>query len=103
NSVNHRFDPIAYLEALDLSRVVEIHIAGGSPMMGFHIDSHLGPAPDDVWQLLEFVVPRARELRGVTFEFHESSWPMLRTDGVLEQLDRARGVLAAAHSNYTCP
>jgi hypothetical protein len=34
----------------------------------------------------------------VTFEFHESSWPLLREDGVLAQLERARSILAGAHS-----
>jgi len=98
NSINHRFDARSFLASLDLTRVLEIHIAGGSSMMGFHIDSHTGPVPEGVWQLLDFVVPRAPALQGVTFEFHESSWPLLRDHGVLAQLDRARGVLAAAHS-----
>jgi uncharacterized protein len=97
NAVNHRFDACAFLGALDLTRVFEIHIAGGSSMMGFHIDSHAGPTLEGVWRLLEFVVPRAPALRGVTFEFHESAWPMLREAGVLEQLQRARSVLAHAH------
>lgn len=62
-------------------------------MMGFHTDSHTGPVADGVWPLLEYVVPRAGSLRGVTFEFHESSRPMLHDDGVLAQLERARGLL----------
>ena len=97
NSINHRFDAVAYLDSLDLTRVVEIHIAGGSSMMGFHIDSHLGAPPDGVWQLLQYVVPRAPALRGVTFEFHESSWPLLYSDGVLAQIDRARALLTDGH------
>jgi uncharacterized protein (UPF0276 family) len=97
NAVNHRFDARNFLEALDLSRVLEIHVAGGTSLMDFHIDSHTGPTPEGVWELLDFVAPRAPALRGVTFEFHESSWPELRTDGVLAQLDRARAILANAH------
>lgn len=96
NAVNHRFDARAFLAALDLTRVFEIHIAGGSSMMGFHVDSHAGPTLEGVWELLDFVAPRAPELRGVTFEFHESAWPLLRDDGVLAQLERARAVLARA-------
>lgn len=94
NALNHGFDPIEFLGSLDLSRVLEVHVAGGSAMMGFHTDSHTGPAPDAVWDLLRFVAPRAPALRGVTFEFHESSWPLLRTAGVLGQLDRARSIAA---------
>ena len=98
NSVNHGFDARAFLESLDLTRVLEVHIAGGTSLMGFHIDSHSGPTLEGVWELLDFVAPRAPSLRGVTFEFHESSWPLLREDGVLSQLERARSVLAGAHS-----
>jgi uncharacterized protein (UPF0276 family) len=94
NAVNHNFDAFAFLGALDLTRVVEVHVAGGSPLMDFHIDSHNGPTLPAVWDLLAFVVPRAPALRGVTFEFHESSWPLLRRDGVIAQLDRAREILA---------
>ena len=94
NSINHGFDARGFLASLDLTRVLEVHIAGGTSLMGFHIDSHSGPTLDGVWELLDFVAPRAPFLRGVTFEFHESSWPLLRENGVLAELDRARSVLA---------
>lgn len=93
NARNHRFDAEAFVLALDLDRVVEIHLAGGDEMMGFHTDSHTGPVDADVWPLLECVAPRAGNLRGVTFEFHESSWPLLHDAGVLAQLERARNIL----------
>lgn len=93
NAVNHGFDPHGFLRSLDLAKVVEIHVAGGQRTMGFHTDSHTGPVAEEVWALLEAVVPHTSALRGVTFEFHESSWPMLHDTGVLEQLDRARAVL----------
>jgi uncharacterized protein (UPF0276 family) len=98
NSINHGFDAQAFLASLDLTRVLEVHIAGGISMMGFHTDSHSGPTPEGVWELLDFVAPRAPGLRGVTFEFHESSWPLLREDGLLTELERARSVLAGVHS-----
>ena len=96
NARNHDFDALAFLDELDLSRVMEIHVAGGTEMMGFYTDSHAGPVPEGVWDLLSFVAPRAPALRGVTFEFHESSWPLLRDEGVLEQIGRARSILAGA-------
>lgn len=98
NAVNHHFDPVGFIDALDLSRVLEVHVAGGEPMMGFHTDSHTGPVLEPVWQLLEAVASRESALRAVTFEFHESSWPMLRSEGVLAQLARARAVLDQAES-----
>jgi hypothetical protein len=33
----------------------------------------------------------------VTFEFHESSWPQLRDDGVLQHLEQVRAILAQGH------
>lgn len=95
NARNHGFDAKEFLTALDLSRVAEVHVAGGSEMMGMYTDSHTGGVPDDVWDLLSFISPRSPRLRAVTFEFHESTWPLLRTDGVLAQLARARAALAA--------
>jgi len=93
NSVNHHFDALDYLCKLDLSNVLEIHIAGGAPMMGFHTDSHTGPPPEPVWRLLERVIPQATNLRGVTFEFHESSFGLLGDEGILEQVERARDIV----------
>ena len=94
NARNHGFDPRCFLAELDGSRVIEIHVAGGSEMMGFYTDSHTGPVVEEVWNLLEFALPRCPNLRGVTFEFHESSWPLLRDDGVRAQIERARSILA---------
>jgi uncharacterized protein (UPF0276 family) len=93
NAVNHGFDAMEYVRGLDLSNVLEIHIAGGVSMMGFHTDSHTGPVIEGVWRLLEHTVPLATRLRGVTFEFHESSYRLLGDTGILEQVDRARAVV----------
>ena len=96
NARNHGFDATQFLSELDLSQVMEIHVAGGSEMMGFYTDSHTGSVREDVWQLLAFTAPRCPNLRGVTFEFHESTWHLLRQAGVLAQVERAREVLAAS-------
>lgn len=98
NAINHGFDARSFLASLDLTHVLEVHVAGGTSLMDFHIDSHSGPTLEGVWDLLAFVAPRMPALRGVTFEFHESSWPLLREEGVLAQLDRARSVLASVAS-----
>lgn len=93
NALNHHFSAQAYLDHLDLAQVTEIHIAGGVPMMGFHTDSHTGPVLEGVWELLERTLPRATSLRGVTFEFHESSFGRLGESGVFEQIERARSLV----------
>jgi len=98
NARNHHFDPNEILGSLAPDAVVEIHVAGGDELLGFHTDSHAGPVLEGVWQLLEDVAPRLPALRGVTFEFHESSWPLLRDEGVLAQVERARAILARAEA-----
>jgi len=94
NARNHGFDAVEFVSALDLPRVVEIHIAGGNEVAGVYRDSHAGPCPTAVWELLRFVVPRTPLLRAITFEFHDSYYPMLKHDGICEQLFRAREIWA---------
>jgi uncharacterized protein (UPF0276 family) len=97
NSVNHKFDPFVFLDQVDLSRVVEVHIAGGNELAGMYTDSHAGPCPEPVWELLEYVTSRASNLCGITFEFHASYYPLLKIAGIRGQLERARQVWSAFH------
>ena len=92
NARNHGFDALAWLAELDLDRVVEIHIAGGSELAGMYTDSHAGPCPDPVWALLEAVVPEAPHVRGIAFEFHDSYYPLLKSEGITRELDHARAI-----------
>lgn len=55
NSVNHGFDPHAYIHAIPAAAVREIHLAGftakpglGAPLL---IDTHSRPVSDEVWAL----------------------------------------------------
>ncbi len=93
NSVNHKFSPFEFVESLDLERVIEIHIAGGSELGGMYTDSHAGPCPEPVWDLLEFTVAKTPNIKGVTFEFNESYFPFLKFDGINNHLERARKIL----------
>jgi uncharacterized protein (UPF0276 family) len=94
NARNHAFDAFVFLDELDLSSVVEIHIAGGDEFAGMYTDSHAGPCPEPVWELLDHAVSRTPNLRGVTFEFHFSYYPLMGEAGVRAQLDRARAAWA---------
>ncbi|MER6949679.1 DUF692 family multinuclear iron-containing protein [Nonomuraea sp. NPDC000554] len=92
NVRNLGVDGDAFLRDLDLTAVEEIHVAGGNDFHGAYLDSHAGPCPAEVWRMLEAVVPRAPNLRGVTFEFDESYFPGLGADGVRRELARARDI-----------
>lgn len=97
NARNHGFDALGFVGELDLDHVGEIHIAGGSELAGMYTDSHAGPCPEPVWELLEWVVPRAPNLGGITFEFHDSYYAELKADGIARELDRARVIWARSH------
>lgn len=92
NSRNHGFPPESFLRDLDLSQVVELHIAGGDDLLGFYTDAHAGPVAEPVWGLLEETLRAAPAVSAVTFEFHESSYPMLKTEGIVAELNHARRI-----------
>jgi uncharacterized protein (UPF0276 family) len=94
NARNLRFDPFGFIDRLALQHVHEVHIAGGTEFAGLYTDSHSGPCPPTVWELLDYLIPRAPELQGVTFEFHDSYFATLGNDGILKQLETAREIVA---------
>jgi uncharacterized protein (UPF0276 family) len=49
---NHGFDPRAYLRALPMDRVVQIHVAGHTDEGTHVVDTHIGPVGEPVWELL---------------------------------------------------
>jgi uncharacterized protein len=52
SSVNHGFDPEAYLGAIDFSRVLQVHLAGYShEPNGTLVDTHDHPVSNAVWSL----------------------------------------------------
>ena len=93
NARNHGFEPLAFLDTLELSRVVEVHIAGGLEWERFYLDAHSGACPEEVWTLLEQTLPRLPNLGGVVFEMFGNYFPMVGAAAVVEQLQRLRGVL----------
>lgn len=90
NATNFGYDACEWIAALDLAQVVEIHIAGGAWIGDVWADSHAGPCPEGVWILLDHVLPRCPNIRGITFEFHDSWFHALGEDGLGAQIARAR-------------
>ncbi len=60
NSVNHGFDPRAWLTGMPLHRVAQIHIACHTwlPEEGVLLDTHGAPVADPVRDLLAWLLPR---------------------------------------------
>lgn len=96
-------DPREYLRGLDLARVIEIHLSGGSwsephwlPSGDvLRLDSHDDAVPEEVWQLYEEVLPGCANLRGVTLERMEGTVDESAVPRVRSELARAREVLHA--------
>ena len=102
NAVNLGIDAKQFIQMVNLANVREIHIAGGNELYGIYLDSHAGPCPSEVWQLLDFVLPLCPNLRGVTFEFHESYYPKLRDSGILLELERTRRAVDRSQGKSLC-
>ena len=92
NAINFGFDPYGALQRLRLDRVVEIHIAGGANYDGFQLDVHSKAAPEAVWELLEWVAPRAPHLAGIVYEVMEQALTLVGVNGIRSQLARAHEI-----------
>lgn len=90
NSVNHGLDPIAFIEALPLERVVQVHLAGGYWAHNMLIDGHSEPVQEESWRLLEFLVGKI-DLRACILE-HDANFPETIAP-LLEQVARARAIM----------
>ena len=102
-AVNVGADPVEYLDRVDGSRVIEIHLAGGATSRPewlpsgrtLRLDVHDHAVPEEVWRLYERVVPRCPNLRGVTVERLEGTVAERDVTTLRDELRRAREVLHA--------
>ncbi|MCC2655594.1 MAG: hypothetical protein K0Q76_702 [Panacagrimonas sp.] len=59
NSINHRYDPVAFLDGLPLERVRYVHVAGHyEEAEDLRVDTHGSPVIDPVWTLLDHAYTR---------------------------------------------
>ncbi|MBP9113995.1 MAG: DUF692 domain-containing protein [Polyangiaceae bacterium] len=70
SSKNHGLDANAYIDALPIDRIVQVHLAGHSFEDGFLLDTHSTPICEEVLALYERLLRRVRahapDRRGVT-------------------------------------
>lgn len=98
---NLGLDSDAWLAAIDVSRVIEIHVSGGvdSPAgwlpdgRRLRLDSHDADVPEAVWTMLDSVLGRCPNLRGVTLERMEGSLDDSNIDRFRAELIRLRSVV----------
>ncbi|ADO73484.1 DUF692 domain-containing protein [Stigmatella aurantiaca] len=92
NAQNHGYEPRAFVDALPLERVVQIHLAGHERRPEVVIDTHGGPVCDEVWSLYRYVLARTGPVS--TLIEWDQSIPSL--EAVLDEADRAREDLREA-------
>lgn len=100
-ALNAGFCAKEYLRRLDLSRVIELHISGGtySDASWLHsgrslrLDSHDDAVPEAVWELLDEVLPHCTALRGITLERMEGTVGSADVPLIRAELARVRSAL----------
>jgi uncharacterized protein (UPF0276 family) len=95
SSVNHGFDPLAYLRGIPVERVQQFHLAGHRNMGDYLIDTHDAPVCEAVWDLFQSAVERFGPLS--TMIERDDNIPEL--DVLLAELDHARAIAAATRES----
>jgi uncharacterized protein (UPF0276 family) len=92
NAQNHGYDPRAFIDALPLSRVAQVHLAGHEVRPEVLVDTHGAPVCDEVWALYGYLLSKTGPVP--TLIEWDHAIPSL--DAVLDQADTARGMIGAA-------
>lgn len=92
SSINHEFDPEAFLHGVPVQRVQQIHLAGHQNLGSHLIDTHDHPVADPVWKLYRQAVERFGACS--TMIERDADIPPLQV--LIDELDVARRTAAAA-------
>lgn len=90
---NDGFDAEAFIAAMPLDRVVQVHLAGGRQIDGLWIDSHDRPVEAESMALLQVVLRESPNLRAITLEWDEG---LPEFDVARSAVDRIRAVVRGA-------
>jgi uncharacterized protein (UPF0276 family) len=93
NSVNHRYDPRAFIDRIPADRVAYLHVAGHyNEAPDLIVDTHGADVVDPVWQLLEYTYGRI----GVKPTLLERDFNIPPLPQLLTELGRVRAVQATS-------
>lgn len=93
NSINHRYDPLEFLESLPLDRARYIHIAGHfDEADDLKVDTHGADVIDPVWRLLDEAYQRVGPLPTLL----ERDFNLPPIDVLLQEVERVRRAQALA-------
>lgn len=93
---NHRLDPKAYIDAMPLDHVIQIHLAGHDNKGTHIVDTHDNHVVGEVWALYKYVVNKAGRIPNTMIEWddHIPEFAVL-----YQELEKAR-IAAADAANY---
>lgn len=104
SAFNHGFDPEAYIRALPVQKIVQIHLAGPSDCGDYLVDTHDQPVPQRVWELYAL----AQQLTGGVSTLLEWDANIPPFEQLVAELNKAKNVLrgmvpdqAVHHSSKT--
>jgi uncharacterized protein (UPF0276 family) len=97
---NFGFNIEQFLSELDLSNVVEMHLAGGVEYGGFQVDVHSHVTEQSTLEIARDVLTRAPQVRAVTFEYLKEAVPRLGHDAICRELKRLRRTLEETQVSY---
>ena len=97
---NHGFDPIAYLDAMPLDRVVQIHLAGHTiKEQGYRLDTHDREVCDEVWALYQETIRRIGSISTlIEWDEHIPSLDRLVLEVERARARRSAGLLERHHA-----
>ena len=95
---NHRLDPKAYIDALPLDKVIQIHLSGHNNMGTHIIDTHDDHVVGEVWALYKYVVHQAERIPNTMIEWDDK---IPEFDVLYAELEKAK--LAAKDAQNFAP
>jgi uncharacterized protein (UPF0276 family) len=100
NSKNHGFDPKAFIRALPLHRVGQIHMAGHFDRGDVVIDTHEGPIIDPVWDLYRFTIETIGRPVSTLIEWDTNVPPLAQ---VVAEARHAQGIIEKLGLGFASP
>jgi uncharacterized protein (UPF0276 family) len=94
NGRNGLDDVESFLSELDLTNVVEVHLAGGLTYGAHYLDAHSGSVPEEVWTMAGEILPQCPNARGLTFELLGSWYRQMGERELLSTVERMRTLTA---------
>ena len=95
---NGGLEPMEYLDQLNLACVREIHMGGGDFMARLYDDTRANVAPHTVWSYACAIAPTLRNLRAITFEFHECHFEKIGLEGIFRELEKIQALAEAVEA-----